>query len=127
MRLGQIGDQVFGLAITDLIQDLYPYLRVGPASVCQCLSFALCLVPHCNYPEIERSHKAQKRDRRDVMPPLSSHEVIDNIIWHTLSCVSYGLHKKVNLPERHDSSIRASQSVQGISLALHSHGYISDS
>lgn len=33
MRLAQIGDQAFGLAVTDLIQDLYPYLRVGPASV----------------------------------------------------------------------------------------------
>ena len=32
-RLGMIGDQVFALAITDLIQDLYPHLRVGPASV----------------------------------------------------------------------------------------------
>lgn len=30
-----IGDQVFALAITDLIRDLYPYLRVGPASVRQ--------------------------------------------------------------------------------------------
>ena len=36
MRLGQIGDQVFSLAVTDLIQDLYPHLRVGPASVRQC-------------------------------------------------------------------------------------------
>jgi dsRNA-specific ribonuclease len=35
VRLGQIGDQVFALAITDLIQDLYPHLRVGPASVRQ--------------------------------------------------------------------------------------------
>jgi hypothetical protein len=33
VRLGMIGDQVFALAITDLIQDLYPHLRVGPASV----------------------------------------------------------------------------------------------
>ncbi|KAF8495966.1 ribonuclease III domain-containing protein [Russula emetica] len=31
-EFGQIGDQVFALAITDLIQDLYPHLRVGPAS-----------------------------------------------------------------------------------------------
>ena len=37
MRLGQIGGQVFGLVVTDLIQDLYPYLRVGPASVRQCV------------------------------------------------------------------------------------------
>jgi hypothetical protein len=35
MRLGHIGDQVFGLAVTNLIQDLYPHLRVGPASVRQ--------------------------------------------------------------------------------------------
>ena len=34
-RLAQIGDQAFGLAVTDLIQDLYPYLRVGPAAVRQ--------------------------------------------------------------------------------------------
>jgi len=33
VRLGHIGDQVIGLTITDLIQSLYPYLRVGPASV----------------------------------------------------------------------------------------------
>jgi dsRNA-specific ribonuclease len=32
-RLGHIGDQVFGLALTNLIQDRYPHLRVGPASV----------------------------------------------------------------------------------------------
>ncbi|KAH9960549.1 hypothetical protein BGW80DRAFT_1464226 [Lactifluus volemus] len=31
-RLGQIGDQVIGLAVTDLIQELYPSLRVGPSS-----------------------------------------------------------------------------------------------
>ncbi|KAI0246929.1 ribonuclease III domain-containing protein [Lactifluus subvellereus] len=31
-RLGHIGDQVFGLAVTDLIQTLYPSLRVGPSS-----------------------------------------------------------------------------------------------
>ena len=35
VRLGQIGDQVFALAITDLIQKLYPHLRVGYASVRQ--------------------------------------------------------------------------------------------
>lgn len=34
-RLAQIGDQAFGLTVTDLIQDLYPYLRVGPAAVRQ--------------------------------------------------------------------------------------------
>ncbi|KAI0285697.1 ribonuclease III domain-containing protein [Russula brevipes] len=31
-ELAHIGDQVFGLAVTDLIQALYPYLLVGPAS-----------------------------------------------------------------------------------------------
>ncbi|KAI0268568.1 ribonuclease III domain-containing protein [Russula aff. rugulosa BPL654] len=31
-ELGQIGDQVFALVITDLIQDLYPHLRVDVAS-----------------------------------------------------------------------------------------------
>ena len=33
MRYGHIGDQVFALAVTDSIQELYPLLRVGPASV----------------------------------------------------------------------------------------------
>jgi len=40
MRLGHIGDQAFGLAITDLIQALYPHLHVGPASVRTVLSLA---------------------------------------------------------------------------------------
>ncbi|KAH9980757.1 ribonuclease III domain-containing protein [Russula compacta] len=31
-ELGHIGDQVFGLAMTDLIQKLRPHLQVGPAS-----------------------------------------------------------------------------------------------
>jgi len=31
-ELGHIGDQALGLAITDLIQALYPHLHVGPAS-----------------------------------------------------------------------------------------------
>ncbi|KAF8476293.1 ribonuclease III domain-containing protein [Russula ochroleuca] len=31
-ELAHIGDQVFGLVVTDLIQNLYPYLRVGRAS-----------------------------------------------------------------------------------------------
>ena len=35
IRLAQIGDQIFGLVVTDLIQNLYPYLRVGRASVRQ--------------------------------------------------------------------------------------------
>jgi dsRNA-specific ribonuclease len=38
VRLAHIGDQVFGLVVTDLIQDLYPYLRVGHASVRHCQS-----------------------------------------------------------------------------------------
>ncbi len=33
MRLGHIGDPVFGLVVTNLIQELYPRLRVGPTSV----------------------------------------------------------------------------------------------
>ena len=74
MRLAQIGDQAFGLTVTDLIQNLYPYLRVGRAAVRQCVSSALGL-SHGDYLESERSHKAQKPDRRDVMSPLSpSHE-----------------------------------------------------
>ncbi len=70
MRLGQIGDQVFALAITDLIQDRYPYLRVGSASVRQCAVFALDLISHGSYPESQRSYKVQRRRRRDVMYPL---------------------------------------------------------
>ena len=42
------------------------------------------------------------------------------------SSVSYGLHMRVNLPERHANSLRATQSIQGISLALNSHGYVFD-
>jgi hypothetical protein len=38
--------------------------------------------------------------------------------------MQYGLHKAVNLPERQAESLRASQSVQGITLALHFHDYI---
>jgi hypothetical protein len=53
MRLGHIGDQSFGLAITDLIQTLYPHLRVGPASVRQCPIICQGLVSHRYYPEIE--------------------------------------------------------------------------
>ena len=33
IRLAYIGDQVVSLALTDLIQHLYPHLRVGPATV----------------------------------------------------------------------------------------------
>jgi hypothetical protein len=33
IRLVNLGDQVLGLAITDLIRDQYPYLCVGPSSV----------------------------------------------------------------------------------------------
>ena len=32
-RLINIGDQVFGLVVTDLIRDSYPNLSVGPSSV----------------------------------------------------------------------------------------------
>jgi hypothetical protein len=35
-RFAQIGDQVLALAVTDLIQQLYPHLRVGSASVRRC-------------------------------------------------------------------------------------------
>jgi hypothetical protein len=38
--------------------------------------------------------------------------------------VQYGLHKAVNLPERQAESLRATQSVQGITLALYSYDYI---
>jgi hypothetical protein len=40
MRFGHIGEQVFALAVTDLIQELYPLLRVGPASVGLASSFS---------------------------------------------------------------------------------------
>lgn len=53
VRLGHVGDQAFGLAITDLIQELYPHLRVGPASVRTVLIARQGLVSHCDYPEIE--------------------------------------------------------------------------
>jgi dsRNA-specific ribonuclease len=55
MRFGLIGDQVFGLAVTDLIQQLYPNLRVGPASVSRCVVVPLSLgqVSHGDYAEIK--------------------------------------------------------------------------
>ncbi len=44
-----IGDQVFGLAMTDLIQGCFPRLRVGPTSVRLIgLLLTLALVPECN-------------------------------------------------------------------------------
>jgi len=45
IRLGHIGDQAFALVMTDLIQDRYPYLRVGPASVrlCAVIRLGSCL------------------------------------------------------------------------------------
>jgi hypothetical protein len=64
--LGQIGVFVFGLVVTDLIQDLYPHLRVGYASVRQCAVIRIgpCLIVT---PESARSNKEQKHDRKDVM------------------------------------------------------------
>ena len=50
-----IGDQVFALAITDLIQDLYPHLRVGPASVRQ--SAVIC----------DRSHLTLRLSRKSEL------------------------------------------------------------
>jgi dsRNA-specific ribonuclease len=32
-RLVNLGDQVFGLVVTDLIRETFPYLCVGPSSV----------------------------------------------------------------------------------------------
>jgi ribonuclease-3 len=32
-RLEHVGDQVLGLIVTDLLQELFPYLRVGPSTV----------------------------------------------------------------------------------------------
>ncbi|KAH9979714.1 ribonuclease III domain-containing protein [Russula compacta] len=73
-EFGHIGDQVFGLVITDLIQGLYPHLRVGPAS------------------------KVRDQIKRKC--------VLAEI------CVSYELHRKLNLPERQANRLRTSQSVQ---------------
>jgi len=73
-EFGHIGDQVFALAVTDLIQQLYPHLRVGPAS------------------------KVRDRiKRKDMLAEI---------------CMLYGLHMRLNLPERQAGDLRASQSVQ---------------
>ena len=45
---------MFGFAVTNLIQDLYPRLRVGPASVRRYGIIALDLVSHCGHTESER-------------------------------------------------------------------------
>jgi hypothetical protein len=49
---------VFALAVTDLIQQLYPNLRVGPASVRRCVivPFSLGQVSHDDYAESEGSY-----------------------------------------------------------------------
>jgi hypothetical protein len=49
---------VLTLALMDLINDLYPNLRVGPASVRLCVVIRLELVSHRDYLEIERSRQA---------------------------------------------------------------------
>ena len=64
---------MFGLAVTDLIQELYPYLRVGPASVCLLCTISpprLGLISHGNYTETERSYETQRYAGRDVKPSL---------------------------------------------------------
>lgn len=69
MRLEHIGDQVL-----DLIQDLSPHLGDYPASVRQCSLNCIVRSPYCNCPENERPHKAQNRDRRNVVSLVSLHE-----------------------------------------------------
>jgi hypothetical protein len=63
-----IGDQVFSLAVTDLIQQLYPKLRVVPASVRRSVIIPLSLgqVSHGGYVESEGSYEIQREARRDV-------------------------------------------------------------
>ena len=48
---------MLSLAVTDCIQDLYPLLRVGTASVrfCTIIALRLGLVSHGNYTESEGS------------------------------------------------------------------------
>ncbi|KAN0118357.1 Ribonuclease III domain containing protein [Russula decolorans] len=69
-----LGDQVFALGVTDAIQDLYPHLRVGPASKVRDLI-----------------------KRKDMLAEI---------------CMLYGLHMRLNLPERQACDLRASQGVQ---------------
>jgi hypothetical protein len=67
---------VFGLAVTDLVQQLYPYLRVGPASVRRCavIPFGLGLVPHGDHTESEGSYEKQKYAGNDVRFPFLPYE-----------------------------------------------------
>jgi hypothetical protein len=62
-----MGDQVFAWAVTDLIQQLYPRLRVGPASVRRCAVIPLSLgqVSH-DYTESEGPYQTQRYAGRDV-------------------------------------------------------------
>ena len=54
MRFGHIGDQVFALAVTDLIQELYPHLRAA-VGLCTIILLRLSLASHDNYTESEGS------------------------------------------------------------------------
>jgi len=51
-RLAHIGDQVFGLAVTDIIQSRCPHLQVGPTSVCS--SVVVHLVFKCSPKAIQK-------------------------------------------------------------------------
>ena len=42
VRLEHLGDTVLGLSITTLLTEMYPYLRVGPATVC---NFSTAVTP----------------------------------------------------------------------------------
>ncbi|KAI9447319.1 ribonuclease III domain-containing protein [Russula earlei] len=87
-ELAHIGDQVFGLALTDLIQRLYPQLQVGPAT-----KMRDCVL------------------RKSVLAEI---------------CVSYGLHKRLNLLERHAKTLRDSQEVRVNTLKAYVGGLYQD-
>jgi hypothetical protein len=70
-RWAHIGDQVVSLAVTDLIQDLHPRLRVGPTSVRRYIVLCMFFTVSPD-PEIARSHQAQRYTRRNVVYPFLS-------------------------------------------------------
>jgi hypothetical protein len=57
---------VVSLAVTDLIQDLHPRLRVGPTSVRRYIVLRMFFTVSPES-EIARSHQAQRYTRRNVV------------------------------------------------------------
>ena len=69
---------MFGLTVTDLIQQRYPHLRVGPAAVCRCtvIPLSLGLVSHGYDTGSEGLYKKKSYAGRDVKFPFLQYERI---------------------------------------------------